>query len=705
MHNISRIIHDRCQVFYAIGNTLAVNLFEYHAPRTDKGTTDILLLACGDPRSILYSLWCEGKPARNILLFSLIIDNATSYASQSPDDKARIGAIWNLFYHFFIPKEDTNLLRNQSAKLLSFSETLEKWAESPYSSVSFLSLQTLEEVRKIWNQYSIERSTQEQESYEAPRRADISKIFKRYIKNSEICSSYTAGVHISEGWRQAFNTIRAYWTSGVVAGNKNDIKALGFDGNGILNPTFAVSSVSERFVLSPSSNPLSGYHVPHLFDNPVDEEEVLEDSAASSKKDFANWCKAFAEYARAESVGVKVYLGDAVTFAHELACRSQSSATSVLTRLYASQWSGKPLLLHGPSARSLPNSYEIIDTSNIVDHHGHLNILSAVIPILSNTPSSVLYTESLRTHSDKVQDNLKTVLEMDVNVAALLLGLVPFGNVIGYTTANSSAEDVIEESSHRYRSRIPWRSPSLGDHHVCSSLDRKNNIKPKVDPDELSKLLFDVYFKMFSAKYLNNNQLFNQAIHYSRLSFVSLLQIVKRNISTNWTRFYMSLHGNIANEKVSIFGPEAIMETIIHLDISNVIPGALAREYGSASISFVTLVVPRKNLEVFFKSDSVSFPSIHLCIFKPNQPRCRHRFFAIDCFFGSLGPQTNAELCGEVVEDSRGFNGTADMIVSCPVSSYLLRGNKWHAGIRVNLDAIGVRYARELGEELMVYSI
>ncbi|KAK6613996.1 hypothetical protein H4I96_00317 [Botrytis cinerea] len=62
MHNISIVPTPETQIFYPIGNTPAVNLLEYHAPKSDQEVTDILLLACGDPRSILYSLFCEDKP-------------------------------------------------------------------------------------------------------------------------------------------------------------------------------------------------------------------------------------------------------------------------------------------------------------------------------------------------------------------------------------------------------------------------------------------------------------------------------------------------------------------------------------------------------------------------------------------------------------------------------------------------------------------
>ncbi|ESZ98325.1 hypothetical protein SBOR_1318 [Sclerotinia borealis F-4128] len=727
MHNISIVPTKETHIFYPIGNTPAVNLLEYHAPKSDKETTDILLLACGDPRSVLYSLFSEGKPgnekfnfvccdidpailARNILLFSLVVDNATSYDSQSSHDKTRIRAIWNLFYHFLISKEDAKLLRDQSEKLLSFSESTEMWIASPYSFVSFVSLQTLDEVRKIWERYAIQRSTKEQQRYEAPRRQEISNNCKTYFRDGGACVTYTAGVHWCAGANRSWDFIQGYWKTGVVAGNECDMKALGPGGKGVLNPTFMVSIVSEEFALAYTSDPLSGYHVPNVFDNPVSKKQVLEDLAASAKNDFAEWCKAFLNYATAGSIVANFYLGDAVTFSHELASRSQSRTTSVLTRLYTNPWSAKPLLLDGPGATNLPVSFEIIDTSNIVDYYGHLSILPATVPLLSRTSSSVLYTESLRISSHDLQDNLKAALLMDVNVASLCFGLTPFGNIIGYTTHNNFGEDMTQQSSpNRYRTRLPWRLPSLGDH--LAFFPSGQTIKIKVDPDELCQLCFDIYLKMFSIENLKNRptpgvQLLRSQIMncYSRLSFVNVLHLIKRNVTTDWESFCTSLQSKIANDKVSHIGAKTVMETIMHLDTSGFMPGALAKVYGTASYSYVTMVVPRRDLDIFFQPDSASQPEIHITIFKPNA-NDENLFFSVDGFFGTLGPQTDPEICGEFIEDPHGWTGASDLIISCPVPAHILTGKKWHIGVCITVDLNGMDYMLELGPEAVVSSV
>ncbi|KAF7958797.1 hypothetical protein EAE96_002330 [Botrytis aclada] len=725
MHNISIVPTPGIQIFYPIGNTPAVNLLEYHAPKSDGEITDILLLACGDPRSILYSLFCEDKPghekfnfvccdidpailARNILLFSLIIDNAASYGSQSPHDKRKIGAIWNLFYHFQIPQEDLKLLQEQSEKLLSFSKSPETWADSPYSCITFVSLQTLEGVRKIWEKYAVQRSAEEQKKYEAPRRQTLSEIRQEYFYNGGACVTYSAGVHWFAGVNSCWDALKGYWKKGVVAGNEDDVKTLGSGGKGVLNPTFMVSAMSEDFIVPYTSDPLSAYHVPQVFDNPVSGKQCMEALATSAKRDFAEWCKAFAQYAAAGSVLINAYMGDAVTFAYELASRGESRATSVVTRLYADSWSAKPMLLDGPGASLLPLSFQVIDTSNIVDYYGHLNILPATVPLLSRTFSSVLYTESLRISSLDLKENLKAALLMDVNLASLLFGLTPSGQIMGYTTHNNYSEDMTQQkSSHRYQTRLPWRFPSFGDHHCCSTPSQR--IKIEVDADELSQLCFDIYMKMFSIENLNNrlkpgvrplrSQMMNA---YSRLSFVNILHLMKQNITTDWMSFCTSLKEKIAADTVSHIGAKTVLEIFTHIDISNFVPGT--RGYDPAYYSFVTMVVPRSDLEIFHQPDCSPHPGLHASIFRLNTGE-EHLFFSLDGFFGTLKPQTDPELCGEFIEDPQGWAGDSDLIISFPVPAHIVERKRCHIGLCVTIDLNGSGYMEYLGPGMVVCEV
>ncbi|KAJ7764730.1 hypothetical protein B0H16DRAFT_427415 [Mycena metata] len=108
--------------FYPIGNTSAVSLTRDLAPETDG---KILLLGCGDPRNILYTIFsepdhvertldftcCDIDPAvlaRNVILLTLVADHEISPAT-----------IWNIFYHMRLDEAALMVLVSHCRKLLS----------------------------------------------------------------------------------------------------------------------------------------------------------------------------------------------------------------------------------------------------------------------------------------------------------------------------------------------------------------------------------------------------------------------------------------------------------------------------------------------------------------------------------------------------------------------------------------------------------
>ena len=83
--------------------------------------------------------------ARNILLFTLIID----YADSSKDI-----FIWNIYYHVSLDKESLELLHIQAQKLHQFSASIQRWHNSKYGRhLRICDQGTLLKVRRIWDSY------------------------------------------------------------------------------------------------------------------------------------------------------------------------------------------------------------------------------------------------------------------------------------------------------------------------------------------------------------------------------------------------------------------------------------------------------------------------------------------------------------------------------------------------------------------------
>jgi hypothetical protein len=71
--------------------------------------------------------------------------------------------------------------------------------------------------------------------------------------------------------------------------------------------------------------------------------------------------------------------------------------------------------------------YDVIDTSNVMDHVGLLNLLIAVVSLMSGRRDSVLYTESFLEGAKQPEKLLETLLHSNVTVSSLLSGVAPVG--------------------------------------------------------------------------------------------------------------------------------------------------------------------------------------------------------------------------------------------------------------------------------------
>ena len=384
--------------FYPIGNTPAVNLLRDIPACHERETVKILALACGDPRNLLFSLWCEQghntkrtisftccdiEPAvlaRNVVLFTLITEGRPSTE------------LWDLFYHFYIPAETLNILRTHAAGLVNASDSLEKWASSPYGKfIAYVDKTTLLELRRYWTRYASTEKFPQARSAIAQRSKEIGSMH------------FTTGIR-SAGplWCNATETVghvyREFWKTGVVAGNSEDISRL--NGKGKVNPMFAVSSAASRnFAVHYGAEPLLGFHLPETFQakGPKLRRNVSEESkhaVAIAKSQFKAWCESFGNHVRNERVTVSFFCGEALAFSHALQLVvNLDQLDSHCAMTYVKPWSAFPLLLDG--GVDLTSPFHVIDTSNLGDHVALINILSATASLLRRNLSSSLYTESL----------------------------------------------------------------------------------------------------------------------------------------------------------------------------------------------------------------------------------------------------------------------------------------------------------------------
>ena len=83
-----------------------------------------------------------------------------------------------------------------------------------------------------------------------------------------------------------------------------------------------------------------------------------------------------------------------------------------------------------------PAIFNVIETSNLDDHIGLLNILIATIPLLSiaTAQSNVLYTESLVARGQDAMKDFAKHLYADITTIGLLIDLCPIDYLSSFTS-------------------------------------------------------------------------------------------------------------------------------------------------------------------------------------------------------------------------------------------------------------------------------
>lgn len=97
-----------------------------------------------------------------------------------------------------------------------------------------------------------------------------------------------------------------------------------------------------------------------------------------------------------------------------------------------------------------PVSVNVIDTSNLIDHLGAMNILVATSPLLRGDQSSTLYTEVLVRQGDSNTEHFKSILCGDLATVSFLIGLSPTEYWMN-TASTSAADENLMDMANRMR--------------------------------------------------------------------------------------------------------------------------------------------------------------------------------------------------------------------------------------------------------------
>ncbi|KAI0074900.1 hypothetical protein K474DRAFT_1600754 [Panus rudis PR-1116 ss-1] len=719
--------------FYPVGNTPPVFLTEYLAPEE---SADILLLGCGDVRNVLFTIssagidnpgdqrrfdftccdWEGATLARNVILYTLIADGEHTHDVQQ---------IWNIYYHFFLDEDSLSLLLKQCQKLVDLAQNIEIWNSGPYASfLRMSSSHTLREVKRLWELYL---STTH---FSPSKTQQFKHAFSTGMKQAntgsgEIRATRSAGPLWMDATKPISKAFDHFWSTGITSADSQDIAT-----STHVNPTFAFSREGEGFVAHYGTLPLFAFHLaPTWISECGDPVRGMYDLARST---FSCWCNSFSGCIREDrnKVIIRILYADVLSACHTLASFVVNKAITSNHRV--SPWSVESIVLDGgdyakTSPHEAPSTFSVIDTSNLSDHIGLVNILVASRPLLSPSPTSTLYTESLLMFGEDATSSFIARMLGDISTMSTALDITPIDHVSKFATHSSLHEILpykLSGVTGQYHEHIPWKIPSLIEKkHKTSALT--------MTPQSVVALLFEVYLSMFSCenmmsklknstpKWINKQR----SNHYCRPSFALFILEAQRRIATDWTQVMRELVNAILSDRQLLTGSNNMQDLLCYLHILALYPietlyppgvdeALLAQKlvsrlnswYTVPPILCVTLVVPRNSLQYLDASSAA--------LLTPNlQGRVSAALFANSytllqtCFGNIESSDDRGSVC--LQENPSGRDGTSPFIVSfwIPASILTHAPNATKISLAVlTTPATATALMSKLGLQLILYS-
>ncbi|EIW80771.1 hypothetical protein CONPUDRAFT_125643 [Coniophora puteana RWD-64-598 SS2] len=687
--------------YYPIGNTSPVS-FTQDIP--EDVSARILLLGCGDPRSILYTSYiqsrsdrpldftcCDHEPAviaRNIILLTMLTEDGL-------EDKLK--NIWNIFFDFYIDDQSFSLLQEHCEKLLAASTTIDVWKASAYSRpIRFCTADTLLQVRQHWHLYvkSASFSEGEKKAFKDRFTSSMKKASMVEEQSMNLSVTRSAGPLAFEAAKTLSSDFDRFWKTGLT-----DPTSLTTPN---VNPTFAYSMGRDNFSVHYGTYPLACFHLaePFCSNGGV---SLLEATISSARKQFHDWCISISGVMRSEAEPsdrcpfvVRFFCGDALAFCKALH-HCQETGSTRTPHLMAS-WRTTHIHLddsyHSSSVALAPTSFNVVDTSNLVDHLGLINVLIVAEPLLDKTPFSALYTETLLASGADPIAGILAIIFGDIHVMSALIGLAPTTLVSRFATQSNTHEIVLQQvksKSPQFHERLVWRRPAPASSFAKSPVGR-----PSFTPDSLSRILTSVFMKMFSNE---DPVLMRRAvstsvsgmrdstlIHYVRRSFVEFLSHVRRHVDADWDRTIVTTFHAIQDDRSLLLGSNFYHDFCVHMHESGVYtadwltPSFVASQQRTSTLPalrqwrsvpavvWIVFTVPRFRLQkVEPLLDQAATPILQCDL---QAPRAHNIFPSPIVTYGEVKVTGKGEdKRVEIIEDSKGRDGSSSLVVALQVPS------------------------------------
>ncbi|KAF6822380.1 mynd finger family protein [Colletotrichum plurivorum] len=733
--------------FYAVGNTPAVNVARALPHGID---ANLLLVGCGDVRNILYTAyneaglparklditcndWDEAILARNILLFSLLIDNnAPGYTP------------WKLYYDLYLEKSDLKLLSDQVKKLLAASESLKTWKASTYGkTLPFCDQATFDDVRAVWQTYDDAASSDDVQGQVASLKKNLKiSMQTRKAVFGEDAQSYS-GLRSAApfGWghhEEILESADIYWK----------VAANGPSGTvNIPNPLFA-ASLSKHRVLHYALDPIIGFHLANAFAplaklSPLkpDPKADKRKTVAAAKTEFREWAAACGVLLRAKRLVVRSVASEALVFCHTLQHFAATKETSA--GWYRRQFDTRPLSLDPAEyggKQAAPAIFDAIDTSNLADHLGTLNLLMSTLPLLTAQPWSSVFTETMLKKQDTMKEAFDSLLFGHGPTVSLLLGAASVEYWTNATTTSFFDEAIIDLSFNTNSSgptsihnRMTWKQSKF--------FSEVNATGPlKIDPEALGGVLFKLYLEIFSYENpmkllsisrVSMDQMIRNTAYttFHRGTMIALLRYLKSRLSVSdfdttvrvfleKTSFERSLMftGNLRQDlSVQLHTQGLFSEQWLKRDIKpNRNLGGFDSWEDVPEVVAVNLVIPKEMLtRLWSGSDQskIASPTVRASLVSGDDAEHKwHNFFDdIHLAFGTIktsGDRNSSNFSITIERDTAGWAGNSPCIASFYVPAAALQVERKTSYVRLAVQESAqnvATFSKAIGQEMVIF--
>ena len=407
-----------------------------------------------------------------------------------------------------------------------------------------------------------------------------------------------------------------------------------------LNPLFATAAENTS-TLHYGTDPLLGFHLAAAYASLLPESPLQIESCAlpgfrkaveAAKVQFKAWSRIFRKCAP-ENMTIRFFAGDALSFCHALQHQQNTQGDSP-AHLYRDPFHSEPLVLNRSEYAekgSAPTTFKVIDTSNLLDHLGALNLLVAASPLLSEELAATLYTETLVKRENTLKAMSDELLCGHFPTISILLGLFPveyWTNATAISTVDEAMLDIVcrkmkgsKQSDGQMYCRFAWkRAPTK---QLSSA--QQTSLRLTFNDLDLANILFRVYQKMFQHE--NIGLLFsdislqrlrkNACPRHRRGSPAAFLALVKPRVCADWNVVLESFLELVGTDSSILMSRNYIQELFLQLHLFGIYsvptlrPGFhiegkppdrdYAKKVGEdpSLVSWITLKVPRSFLRAF----------------------------------------------------------------------------------------------------------